>query len=274
MVRALGRHHPTIRRIRALGRDPSRRRAESVLIAEGHHLAREALTSGARIELVVVAPELERTAEGRELRDLIDDRALDCVETTATVLESLQDARAPQPILMLVHRPRGSVDDALGAGDETPLVAVALGVQDPGNLGGLVRTADAAGAAACFVGEGCADPYHPRAVRATMGSVFRLPLFPEPGAETIRRLRQRDVRLVGTDPRQGVDYHRAALGGATALFFGGEGAGLRESWRAAMDAWVRVPMRASVESLSVGAAAAVLLFEAARQRRGAQPSDL
>ena len=71
-----------------------------------------------------------------------------------------------------------------------------------------------------------------------------------------------------------MEYHRAVLTGATALFFGGEGAGLAESWRAAMDAWVRVPMRAGVESLSVGAAASVLLFEAARQRGGDQPSNL
>jgi TrmH family RNA methyltransferase len=244
------------------------------LVAEGLHLAREALTSGARIELVVVAPQFEQLAEGRELLALIEERSLDYVETSMSVLDSLQDARAPQPILMLVSRRRGSVDDALAAAGPAPLVAVALGLQDPGNLGSLVRTADAAGAAACFVGEGCADPYHPRAVRATMGSIFRLPLFLEPGRQTIDRLRQRNVRLVGTDPREGVDYHRAALAGATALFFGGEGAGLVESWRAAMEAWVRVPMRAGVESLSVGAAASVVLFEAARQRGDAQPSDL
>jgi len=251
--------------------DPSLRRAEAVLIAEGLHLAHEALTSGVEIELVVVAPELEGLAEGRRILSSIDDRSLECVETSASVLGSLQDARTPQPILMLVKRPRWATDEALAA---APLVVVTQGVQDPGNLGSLVRTADAAGAAACFVGEGCADPYHPRAVRATMGSIFRLPLFPEPGARTIGRLRQRNVRLVGTDPRDGVDYHRAVLTGAAALFFGGEGGGLAESWRAAMDFWVRVPMRAGVESLSVGAAASVLLFEAARQRGEAQPSIL
>jgi TrmH family RNA methyltransferase len=247
---------------------------EAVLVAEGLHLAREALRSGARIELVVVTPELEQLAQGRELLALIGNRSLDCVETSVSVLESLQDARAPQPILMLVSRRRGSVDDALAAAGPAPLVVVALGVQDPGNLGSLVRSADAAGAAACFVGERCADPYHPRAVRATMGSIFRLPLFPEPGRLTIDRLRQRTLRLVGTDPRQGVDYHRAVLTGGTALFFGGEGAGLEEPWRGSMDSWVRIPMRAGVESLSVGAAASVVLFEAARQRGDAQPSDL
>ena len=96
------------------------------MVAEGLHLAREALTSGARIELVIVTPELEQLAEGRDLLVSIGNRSLNCVETSVSVLESLQDARAPQPILMLVSRRRGSVDDALAAAGPAPLVVALL----------------------------------------------------------------------------------------------------------------------------------------------------
>jgi TrmH family RNA methyltransferase len=270
-MRTLGRHHRIVRRVRALRTRPELRREESALVAEGIHLAREALASGAEIELALVSPRLVTLTEGAALLRALDERGVSCAELDDALLASLQDARTPQPVLLVVRRPRPSAEEAIGA-VPIPLVAVAAGVQDPGNLGGLVRTADAAGATACWVCEGCADPYHPRAVRATMGSIFRLPLALSAPADALLRLRARGLRLIGADPVRGADYDRSNLAGPTALVFGGEGAGLAAEWRAALDDYVRVPMRCGVESLSVGAAAAVVLFEAARQRRAAQSS--
>jgi TrmH family RNA methyltransferase len=263
----LGRQHPTIRRLRALRRDPLLRRDESVFIAEGVHLAQAALACSADLELVVVSPRLDASTEGRALLAEIRDRGIDLAETTDAVLDSVQDARSAQPVLCLVRRHPWAEDAGLGTEDGAPFVVVAAGIQDPGNLGAIIRTADAAGATACFVFEGSCDPFHPRAVRATMGAIFRVPVIQDSPETLFARLREHGLRLIGTEAGRGSDYDRCDLTGPLAILLGSEGAGLTDPLRVALDESVRVPMREGVESLSVGAAAAVVLFEAARQRR-------
>jgi TrmH family RNA methyltransferase len=268
--RVLGRQHPTIRRLRVLRRDPARRQAESVLLAEGIHLAQEALAvSEASIELVVVSPRLSRTKEGRELLATVQQSAVRCFETTHTVIQSLQDARSAQPILTVVRRPQWPPDAGLELRQRNALIGVAHGIQDPGNLGGLFRTLHAAGGTACFVGDGCADPFHPRAVRASMGSILRLPVRIEPTADLLPRLRERGIARIGAESSSEMEYQCCDLTRAVAVFFGGEGSGLPPELLAELEETIRVPLHAGVESLSVGAAAAVVLFEAARQRRAA-----
>jgi TrmH family RNA methyltransferase len=266
VARTLGRQHPTIRRLRALRHDPALRREQGVFLAEGVHLAQEALRSAADIELVVFSKRLSERDEGRALLRAVAQRRLSCAEADVALLDSIQDARSPQPILMLVRRPAWPPDAGLGAPGPTPLAVVAVGIQDPGNLGSVLRTADAAGATACFVAEGSADPFHPRAVRATMGSIFRMPVCVDSRPGLVERLRARGLRLIGTDTMHGVAYHRCDLAGPAAVFFGAEGAGLSPSVRSELDECIQIPMRDGVDSLSVGAAAAVVLFEAARQR--------
>lgn len=266
MARTLGRTHPTIRRLRALRADPALRREQSVFLAEGVHLAQEALQSAADVELVVYSKRLSSREEGRALLRAVAQRQLSCAEADDALLDSIQDARSPQPIVMLVRRPDWPLDAGLCVPGPTPLAVVAVGIQDPGNLGSLVRTADAAGATACFVVQGSADPFHPRAVRATMGSVFRMPIFLDSETGLVERLRARGLRLIGTETTTGVVYHGCDLTRPSALFFGAEGTGLAPALRSELDESIQVPMRAGVNSLSVGAAAAVVLFEAARQR--------
>jgi TrmH family RNA methyltransferase len=168
-----------------------------------------------------------------------------------------------------------SFEGLLGSVPDEGLIVVAHGVQDPGNLGSLLRTADAAGAAAFFLTGEAADLTHPRALRATMGSIFRLPAAPAPSDRIVEALRRRGFRTVGSSPSSPVAYHVERWTGPLALFLGGEGGGLPVELLSRLDASVGIPMRRGVESLSVGAAAAVLLFEAARQRAGAlsDPGD-
>jgi TrmH family RNA methyltransferase len=147
-----------------------------------------------------------------------------------------------------------------------PLVVTAVGVQDPGNLGSMVRTADAAGADAFFACGETADPYHPRAVRATMGSIFRLPPRDADPGMLIDRLRHAGIACLAADLGEGPAHHAHDLTGPTALFFGRESGGLPGEILSRLDERIRIPMRDDVDSLSVGAAAAVVLFEAARQR--------
>lgn len=263
----LGRHHALTRRLRALRRDPALRRAEQVLVAEGFHATEEALAAGVSIELIVVSAGLEGSEEGRRLLAAAERQGVPFHRVAEQVMDSLQDARSPQPVLALVRWPASTLRDLLGRIAAGGLVVVVHGVQDPGNLGSLLRTADAAGAAALVAERGGADLTHPRTVRASTGSIFRLPSVTAESAETLQELRSRGFRTVGSSPSSANSYEAEPWTGALALFVGGEGAGLPAELLRGLDASVSIPMRDGVESLSVGAAAAVLLFEAARRRR-------
>jgi TrmH family RNA methyltransferase len=265
----LGRNHDLIRRLRALRRDGKKRREAALYIAEGRHLAHEALRSGADVELFLASPALRADREGISLLEGVARSGLPLYETADSVLDSLQDARSAQPILTLARRRERPIEEILQALESPPLVAVAHSIQDPGNLGSIMRSADAAGADAFIVtGEG-ADLYHPRAIRATMGSIFRLPTAFAPSGRLLKLLRSHGIGTLAADPSATTPYDSIDWTPPTAIFFGRESDGLPDSLRASLGATVGIPMRNQVESLSVGAAAAVLLFEAARQRQHA-----
>jgi len=221
------------------------------------------------IERAIVAPSLQETDEGRALLARLDAGAVPVFEVETPVMEGLQDARSPQPVLLVVRRDALSGTGAVPGLPGVALVTVAAGVQDPGNLGAMLRSADAAGATG-FVAVGpSADLFHPRAVRASMGAIFRLPCAQETEVEPLLAgLRGLGIRTLAAHPAAELRYDLCDLRGPVALFFGGEGGGLPADLLGRLDGAVRIPLRPGVESLSVGAAAAVLLFEATRQRRG------
>jgi len=255
-----------VRELRAMRRDPAARRAAGAFLAEGVHLAEEALAAGARIRHAVVSPRLGATEPGRRLLERLVASGAEGHEASDALMESLQDARSPQPVLCVVERDEPGPEVWPPRGREP--VAVLWGLQDPGNVGTIVRTADAAGCGlvvACGPG---ADPLHPRAVRATAGAVFRIAIVREDDPEaTLARLGAAGLARLAADARGSTSWDRADLATPFALVLGGEGAGLPASIREHVDRSVRVTMREGAESLSVGAAAAAILFEAVRQRR-------
>ena len=262
----LSRSHPLAKRIRALRRERAVRDSEGVFVAEGVHLAEEALAAGAPVELAVVAPRLGENPPGRALLARLAAGGTPVHEASDATLDALQDARSPQPVLLVVRRGAPSLDAVVHGRGGVPLLVVAEGVQDPGNLGGIVRTADAAGATGFVAAGAGADLFHPRAVRGTMGSIFRLPAACAESDETIDHALRLGLSVIGAVPRGGVPYDRIDWRRAAALVLGGEGSGLSSAVLSRLTARAAIPMREGVESLSVGAAAAVLLFEAARSR--------
>jgi TrmH family RNA methyltransferase len=252
--------------MRALRRDRTLRDEQGVFVAEGLRLATEAVRSRAAVELAIHSDRLEGTGEWNEMLQALARMGASVHTCPDDVLGTLQDARSHQPLVLLVRRSEHPLADVLAHAGGPPLVVVADGIQDPGNVGSLVRTADAAGATALVtIGDG-ADLYHPRAVRATAGSIFRLPVLASELPALLEVLDAHGVRKLGTSPRGAQTPDRVPWDGPVALFLGREGGGLGDDVVAALDGTVRIPMRAGVESLSVGAAAAVLLFEAARRR--------
>jgi TrmH family RNA methyltransferase len=262
----LGRSHATLKRIRSLRRERKIRDAEGAFVAEGLHLAQEALGSRATIELAVVSPALERIAEGAALRLALERAGVRVEETTDAILEGLQDARSPQPVVLVVRSAPLGIRDAVPGRAGTPLVVLAHAIQDPGSLGAILRSADAAGASGLVATGDGADLLHPRTVRATMGSIFRLPAASGKLDDAIDRCRAEGLAVVASSVRAGVAHHAADLRGPLAILLGAEGSGLPSDVEAGADLAVHIPMRPGVESLSVAAAAAVLLFESSRQR--------
>ena len=264
----ISRSHPVARRLRALRKDPALRASEGVFVAEGTHLAEEALASFAEVEVAVVGAGLGESAAGRTLWQRMRESGITVEQAADATMAGLQDARSPQPVVLVCRRKIWSLRDVVSGRGRTPLVVVACGVQDPGNLGALMRTAEAAGATGFAAASGSADVLHPRAVRATMGAIFRMSATEAPLDDILDGAEVAGLRLVGADARVGDSYDGWAWTSPLALLLGAEGSGLPDRARRRIAAHVRIPMAPGIESLSVGAAAAVLLFEAARARRG------
>jgi RNA methyltransferase, TrmH family len=237
-------------------------------VLEGPHLLREALLAGVPLELVLVTPELAAGREGSELL-----RRLPCpaLEVSSAVLPSITDADSPRGAVAVAHLPRGG---AQGLPVEEGAVYLYLeGVQDPGNLGALARLAEAAGVAGMACSPGCAHPNHPRALRASAGSLLRLPVAIEASPAAVQaRLRPARPTWVALVAHGGEGLYDAVLKGALVLVVGAEGGGVSPALRAHARRSLEIPLEPPVESLNVAAAAAVVLFELRRRQRATSPA--
>ncbi len=256
--------NPEIRRARRLEEDRAFREQSGGYLAWGIHLAQEMLRAGVRAERVFLGPRFEESEEGRAIRPGLERSGATLFTTTTAVLEGVVPGCGDQGILLVLPRPDTSIAHLLRPAPD--LLLAAHGVQDPGNLGGLIRSAAALGAPSVCLLEGCADVFSSRAVRAAMGAHFRLRIARATTTEWIAALGPAGIALVAADPGAADGIDAADLRGPTALMVGSEGAGLPGTLLAAAARRVRIPMAAGAESLNVHAAAAVLLYEAARQR--------
>lgn len=258
------RDNPLVRRLRAL-KERGERGAAGLALLEGARLVQEAL--GANVEVVEVAASARfgRRPHEARLAEELARRGVPLRRLDEHVMRSLSELETSPGLLAMARRPRFE-EEALYR--DVPLVVIAAGLQNPGNLGALLRSAEAAGATGAYLTEGTADPLSWKALRGSMGTAFRLPHVRGLSARTaLERVRARGLQVVAADARGALPYDELDLRAATAVLFGTEGSGLAAELAAAADRRVRIPMRPPVESLNVGVAAGVLLFEAARQRR-------
>jgi TrmH family RNA methyltransferase len=257
------RANPHFKRLRALKERSAGPEAELCLL-EGSKLVDEALAAGVAIIEVAASPRAETRPAAAATLGALRARRVPVRRMADGLLASLSEAATTQGLVALARRPAFE-EDRLYEG--TALILVAVGIQDPGNLGGLLRTAEAAGATGAYLSEGCADPFSWKALRGSMGSAFRLPHVR--GLSTpvvLDRLEERAVPALATTTDGETRYDDADLAAPAALIFGTEGAGLADDIVRRAAARLRVPLAADVESLNVGVAAGLLLFEAARQR--------
>jgi RNA methyltransferase, TrmH family len=176
------------------------------------------------------------------------------------------EVTTPHGVAAVTRRPR---PDVAADGGSAALHVVLVGVADPGNVGTLLRTAEAVGATSLVIGEGTADPWAPKVVRASAGSVWRVPLRSGPIAESLDDHADQGVQRVGTSGTDGIAPHRLDLTGPVALVLGSEAHGLPADLAGSIDTWASLPMEGAVESLNVAVAGSVLAFEVVRQRAAA-----
>ncbi len=266
-----GRHNPLVKQLRqAFSRAELSEGGDCAI--EGLRILEEAIRSGLRFSAVFFRESAQDLAE-RLLPQI--GAQVETLLLPDKLFDSLVPSESPQGVAALVRLKEFSLDDVMEKErlQVGPIVVLA-GLQDPGNLGTILRSSEAFGSAGVVLGEGTVSPFNSKVVRASAGSVFRLPVIHSHGksatgklGEISEKLRAKGVRLIATSSHKGTPLDQADLKGATAVFFGNEGAGLPRDVMAKMDEIIAIPHTSQVESLNAGVAASIVLYEAARQRK-------
>jgi RNA methyltransferase, TrmH family len=236
---------------------------EGAFVVEGAKLVSGAFEAGAEVESVYVSSSSAPSVTVAETIRRASELGVRVFELAPGVLERVSETVSPQPVLAVVRTPKASLEQL----DEARFVVVCVDVRDPGNAGAVIRAADASGADAMVCCEGTVDPFNPKTVRASAGSVLHLPVVAAPApTEALGQLGRFGLSRVAAVAHGGTPYTSAELGPRIALVLGNEGAGLPERTWEVLDGSVTVPMAGGAESLNVSMAAAVLCFEVARRR--------
>ncbi len=264
-----GRHNPLIKQVRQAFAHADLTDSGDCAV-EGLHIIEEAIRSGLRFSAVF----FRESAQGHTERLL--PQIGSHVETLLLpdkLFDSLVPSESPQGVAALVRPKEFSLDDLIERLHVGPIIVLA-GLQDPGNLGTILRSAEAFSCAGVILGEGTVSSFNSKVIRASAGSIFRLPMIHNRGKlksakpeEICKTLRAQKVRLIATSSHKGTPLDQADLKTLAAVFFGNEGAGLPRDLMAQMDESISIPHSAQVESLNAGVAASIVLYEAARLRR-------
>ena len=259
------RHNPLVARFR----DAARGDADAVMLLDGAHLVADAIAANVAIHVAAVTAAALESPALHELAGRLSQRRVEIVMVSAPVMDAISPVRSPSAIVALASRPRDRGAEIYDAG-RSPLVVIAVDIQDPGNVGAIVRVAEAAGASGLVASGASANPFGWKALRGSMGSALRLPIGGGDPSTAIATARQHRCRIVATVPRAGRTVFDLDLTTPAALVVGGEGAGLPAALIDSADERITIPMQAPVESLNAAVTAAVVLYEARRQRAAQQ----
>lgn len=263
MEQITSRRNPLVARFRRAARRSAG--AGSTVLLEGPGLVEEALTAGVRVHVAAVRTEPAGRRAAAAASRL--PPAVRVVRVTATVMDALSPVSTPSGLVALAALRPARIDDAMRV--PRPLVVGLGGVQDPGNTGAVIRAVEAGGASG-VVTVGGADPFGWKALRGAMGSAFRLPIARSGHpAEVRRQAATHGLRVIAAVPRVGAPLTETDLTGPCLVWLGAEGSGVDPDAVETADEIVSIPMRRPVESLNVATAAALIVYEAARQRAGA-----
>jgi len=255
------RRNPIVARYRAAAHGD----LDGRMLLDGAHLVADALAAHVTLEHAVIASDSSAAAEIQPLLAQLSARAVDTALASSAVMAAVSPLRSPSAVVAIARRPE--VDLRQMFAGASPLLLILNDVQDPGNVGAIIRVGEAAGATGVFAAGVSADPYGWKALRGSMGSALRLPVArADDLARAVADARVKGCKVVATAPRGGRSVFDVDLRGPTAVLIGGEGPGLPPAVMAAADERITVPMQAPVESLNAAVTAAIVAYEARRQR--------
>ena len=253
-------------RIKALVRLRDRRERDSTgrFVIEGYRELSRAIQAAIRIETLYVCPALYLGGNEAALVDGAQRCGAEIIAVTEEPFRKASYRERPEGLLAVAPRFGTGVDRIPVSGN--PLVLVAESIEKPGNLGTMLRTAEAAGASGVIVADPTTDPFNPNVVRASLGTLFTVPLAVTDSSAAVAHLRTTGIRILAATPAGTEAYYAVDMTGPVAVVIGSEQYGLSHAWLDAADAVVMIPMPGSVDSLNAAMAAGILLFEALRQR--------
>lgn len=262
-----GRHNALVKELRqAFARSEQTENGDCAI--EGLRIMEEAIRSGLRFRAIFFKESAQNLAE--RLMPQIGTH-VESLLLPDKLFDGSVPSESPQGVAALVRWKEFSLADVLERLQVGPVIVV-VGLQDPGNLGTILRSAEAFGSAGVVLGEGTVSPFNSKVIRASAGSIFRLPVLVAKAAggmeEVTGKLRKENVHLIATSSHKGTPLDQARMTGSLAVFIGGEGSGLPRSLMSQVDELVAIPHTPQVESLNAGVAGSIVLYEAARQRRG------
>ena len=261
-----GRHNALVKELRQAFAHAERTESAECAI-EGIRIVEEAIRSGLKFRAVFFRESAENVAE--KLLPQIGSH-VETLLVPDNIFDGAVPSETPQGIAALVRLREFSLDDILERLQVGPVMVI-VGLQDPGNLGTILRSAEAFGSAGVVLGEGTVSPFNSKVIRASAGSIFRLPVVlskADGGVDSVvTKLRSQSVRLIATSSHKGTPLDQARLTEPSAIFVGSEGSGLPRNLMAQVDELVAIPHAPQVESLNAGVAGSIVLYEAARQRR-------
>lgn len=261
-----GASHSSVKRYRELARNSSTNGLERELLLDGPHLLFEARQSRLSIESAAFEQDALNDPATKTLAEHLVADGADVFIVSRKTLESMSPVRSPTGAVGIARRALSPLAETLAAANA--LIVVAHDVQDPGNVGGIMRTAEAAGATAFIATAATADPFGWKALRGSMGSALRLPIARGEIADVLAALRTAGIETSALVPRAGRPLFESDFRTPSALILGSEGAGLPDVLLKQVARRITIPMQHPVESLNVGVAAALVLYEAFRQRNG------
>lgn len=256
--------NPRVKQVVKL-RDRGDRDAAGLLLIEGYREIKRALDNQRQLHTLFFCPALFMGANERALLARAAAAGAELLECTAPVFHKMAYRDRPEGLLAVapqVHRTLAELHVP-----ENPLVIVAEAIEKPGNLGTMLRSADAAGVHAVIVCDRCTDIHNPNVVRASIGTLFCVPVVEATTDEALAWLRQHHLTILAATPHATAEYTQVDMTGGIAIVLGTEQYGLSDRWLQNAAVQVRIPMLGQVDSLNVAAATTLLLFEAVRQRR-------
>ena len=249
-----------VKHIVKLREDKRQRQKDGLMLVEGYDEIQFAVSAGHEPQTLLSSPEL--------VSRRLNFSATENLTVSRAVFEKMSFRDNPDGWLAVFPIPKTILESSsLLAGTENPLVIVAESVEKPGNLGAILRTADAAGVDALLVCDPRADPWNPNVVRASRGTVFSVPVVECENASALEWLKAHKIQVIAATPSAGADYSEVDMNGPTAIAVGTEDVGLTDFWMENADTKVKIPMMGRVNSLNVSVSTALIVYEAVRQRK-------